>query len=74
MNEVKRVDGWTTSDNQIFKTEDEANNHQKYINIRNAICDILEDHMSMNDRYARLAAHLIAENKNVMYNILKDNL
>ena len=74
MNEVKRVEGWTTSDNRIFKTEDEANHHQKYLNIKKALCDMLEDRISMNDAYARVAASIIAEQKHEVYNILKKNL
>jgi len=74
MIEVTRVEGYKTSDNRIFISQDEANHHQKYLNITKALCDILEDRISMDDRYARLAASIIAEQKNQVYNILKNNL
>jgi dsDNA-binding SOS-regulon protein len=74
MTEVTRVEGYKTSDNRIFISQDEANHHQKYLNITKALCDILEDRMTMDDRYARLAASIMAEHKHEVYNILKSNL
>jgi len=76
MNEVKKVAGWTTSDNRIFKTEDEANHHQKRINIRKELLSLFEDEMyadmKMVDKL--LAASIMAEHKNEVYNIIKSNL
>ena len=74
MTEVTRVEGYKTSDNRIFISQDEANHHQKYVNIKKALSAILEDRMTMDDRYAHLAASIIAEQKHEVYNILKSNL
>ena len=74
MTEVTRVEGYKTSDNRIFISQDEANHHQKYVNIKKALSAILEDRMTMDDRYAHLAASIKAEQKHEVYNILKSNL
>lgn len=76
MNEVTRVYGWTTSDKRIFKTEEEANHHQKCINIRKELLSLFEDEMyadmKMVDKL--LAASIMAEHKHEVYNIIKNNL
>lgn len=76
MNGVKKVAGWTTSDNLIFKTEDEANHHQKCINIRKELLSLFEDEMYVDMKMVDklLAAAIMAEHKNEVYNIIKKNL
>lgn len=72
---VTRIDGFMTTDGMIHRTEEYAIQHQKYLNIKKGIKQILEDNMSCPDHVmSNQAAYLLAEYKQEIYELLKKNL
>lgn len=76
MMNIERVDGWKTSDGRIFKTEQEAIDNQQFINIRDAIVEIIykSSHHLFDKSAARTAAYILAEQRQDLFKLLKDNV
>ena len=52
INEIKKIEGWKTSDGELFDVEEQAIRHQYKIEIIERIKKFVEDHISSNmDRW-----------------------
>jgi len=69
---VTPVNGFMTTDGKIHKSEEYAVQHQKYLNVRNGIKQMLDDKIieHMNSNYI---AQILSENKQQLYDLLKKN-
>jgi hypothetical protein len=72
---VTPVNGFMTTDGKIHKSEEYAVQHQKYLNVRDGIAKLLEDNLTCHDSalIARMSAHILSENKQQLYALLKKN-
>lgn len=73
---IERVEGWKSSDGRIFKTEKEAIDNQQLINVRDAIAEMIKmnSHYPYEDRMAMSCAYIIAENRDTVLKLLKENV
>jgi hypothetical protein len=72
---VKRIDGYQASDGKIFKTEDEAIDHQQYLDTYHGIKKIIGETYAGGDAGAiNAAAYALANRRKELLDILKDNV
>lgn len=70
---VRRMEGWQTSDEKVWKTEASAIKHQQYIDTMNAILKMAGEVCVDGNANRAIASHL-AENRSKLYELLKDNV
>lgn len=70
---VRRMEGWQTSDEKIWKSEERAIDHQQYLDVTNAILkmagEVCVDYLAN-----RAIAEQIAKRRKELYELLKDNV
>lgn len=74
MTQIKRINGWQTTDNKVWNTEDAAIDHQKYLDVMNGILKMAGEATFGSDNVCRAIAAHLAERRNELYLILKDNV
>lgn len=73
MTQIKRINGWQTTDNKVWNTEDYAIDHQRYLNVRDGILKMASEATYGSNNVCRAIAAHLAERRNELYLILKDN-
>lgn len=70
---VRRMEGWQTSDERVWKSEERAIQHQQYLDVMNIILKMAGEVCVDGNANRAIASHL-AENRSKLYEILKDNV
>lgn len=70
---ITKIDGWQSSDGSIYKTEAEAIDHENFLTTYKTLKELFIDQL-FNNTHAHTAAYVIATNRKIVYDVLKDNI
>jgi len=70
---VQRMEGWQTTDEKVWKTEERAIDHQQYLDVTNAVLKMAGE-VCVDALANRAIAEYIAKRRKELYEVLKDNV